>query len=45
MKKIPALIGNGSMMPGRGASRLKHAVMLTAVLILLSVAVQLAIGQ
>ena len=45
MKKIPALAGYGSMMQGWGASRLKHAVMLTAVLILLSVVVQLAIGQ
>ena len=33
------------MMQGRGASRLKHAVVLTAALMLLSVAVQLAIGQ
>jgi hypothetical protein len=45
MTKMPALVGCGSMMQGRGASRLKHAVMLTAVLILLSVAVQLAISQ
>jgi hypothetical protein len=44
MMKMPAIVGNGSMMQGRGASRFKHAVMLTAVLILLSVAVQLAIG-
>jgi hypothetical protein len=45
MKKMPAIVGNGSMMQGRGASRLKHAVMLTAVLIVLSVAIQLAISQ
>jgi hypothetical protein len=32
------------MMQGRGTSRFKHAVMLTAVMMLLSVAVQLAIG-
>jgi hypothetical protein len=32
------------MMQGRGTSRFKHAVMLTVVMMLLSVAVQLAIG-
>ena len=45
IKKLPAIVGYGSMMQGRGASRLIHAVMLTAVLTLLSIAVQLAIGQ
>ena len=33
------------MMQGRGASRFRHAVILTVALMLLSVAVQLAIGQ
>jgi hypothetical protein len=45
MKKVPAIVGNGSMMQVRGVSRLIHAVMLTAVLLLLSVAVQLTISQ